>query len=218
MNLTPPVGWQGSNPSQWQQVIWTEDAKMTNLISYFSKESVAPYQAAAYCLVISKHIFLFKLTFYRYYIYKIVPPLWCVHCLNQNVWFWADLLFLEGDQLVMCTGNTGTFVWLTKPSQNLLHVSDCICDCCKFWANLPCVVDKKPLFAGISHFCLPQILILYMICGDQKSNCKLDTCGRLHEGFVSCTKRPLFLVVAAMTFLTLVWVCIDNQLRYYILK
>jgi hypothetical protein len=58
------------------------------------------------------------------------------------------------------------------------------------------VEDKKPPFAGISHFSLPQILILHRICSDRKSTHKLDICRRLHEGFVSCTKGPLFPVRA----------------------
>ena len=82
----------------------------------------------------------------------------------------------------------------------ICQVCDQICDCCKFWANLPFVVDKKPLFAGISHFSLPQNLNLHRICGDQKSNHKLDICRRLHEGFVSCTKGPLFPVPSGHVF------------------
>ena len=75
---------------------------------------------------------------------------------------------------------------------HICQACDRICDCHKFCANLHFGEDQKPPFAGISHFSPPQILILHRICGDQKSNCKLDICRRLCEGFVSCTKGPLF--------------------------
>jgi len=108
---------------------------------------------------------------------------------------------IGGCEAAQTNNNTPETTALLCGSQNhhkifrICQVCDRICDCRKFRANLPFVIDKKPPFAGISHFSLLQILILHRICGDRKSNRKLDICGRLREGFVSCTKGPLFLVI-----------------------